>query len=124
MIDLVFPGYPVLYRWWSDALTRAVRGQWELVEAQYRFGIRVLDTLREMSAGQGPAADWTREVAMPDTTTKTKSLEQQAVERLRQGLAPPREIYEVQNRNRLDWSSVPDWARPSEPDLFEGAHEG
>jgi hypothetical protein len=124
MIDLVFPGYCGLYRWWSGALTRVVRSQWELLEAQYRFGIGVLDALREAPAGQEPEAEWTRRVAMPDTTRNTESLECQAVERLRKGLAPPREIYEVQNRGRLDWSSVPDWARPSDPDLFEGAHEG
>lgn len=52
-------------------------------------------------------------------------LEKRAVERLRQGLAPPREIYQLPYRDRLDWSELPDWARPSDPELFEGCgHEG
>ncbi len=52
--------------------------------------------------------------------TKFPSLEQCAVERLRQGLAPPREIYQLPHRNRLDWSALPDWARRCDPELFEG----
>jgi hypothetical protein len=48
-----------------------------------------------------------------------------AKERLSKGLAPPREIYDVQNRDRIDWGNVPDWARSIDPELFEGcAHEG
>jgi len=41
------------------------------------------------------------------------------------GLAPPPEIYQVPYRNQIDWSKFPEWARPSDPDLFEGcSHEG
>jgi hypothetical protein len=53
------------------------------------------------------------------------NLEERARRRARQGLAPPREIYDVHNRGRVDWSTLPAWARPSDPDDFEGcAHEG
>ena len=53
------------------------------------------------------------------------SPEERARQRTRQGLAPPREIYDIRNRNRVDWSTLPEWARPSDPDLFEGCvHEG
>ena len=46
-------------------------------------------------------------------------------ERISRGLAPPREIYQVQNRDKVDWSRVPEWARPVDPDMFEGCgHEG
>jgi hypothetical protein len=124
MIDLVFFGYPGLCRWWADAVTRVVRSQWKLVETQFQFGIWVLDALREFPAGPEPQAPWRRTATMRDSTSRTETLQRQAAERLRQGLAPPREIYEVQNRCRIDWSKVPDWARPSEPELFEGAHEG
>jgi hypothetical protein len=52
-------------------------------------------------------------------------LEEHARQRTRQGLAPHREIYDVRNRDRVDWSTLPEWARPSDPELFEGcAHEG
>ena len=53
------------------------------------------------------------------------SPEERARERTRQGLAPPREIYDIRNRNRVDWSTLPEWAMPPDPELFEGcAHEG
>jgi len=46
-------------------------------------------------------------------------------ELVHQLLAAPREIYDIRNRDRVDWSTLPEWARPSDPDLFEGcAHEG
>jgi hypothetical protein len=45
--------------------------------------------------------------------------------RTRRGLAPPREIYDVRDRDRVAQSTLPEGARPSDPDLFEGcAHEG
>jgi hypothetical protein len=48
-----------------------------------------------------------------------------AAARLRQGLAPPREIYQVQYRNAIDWSQFPAWARPIDPEIFDGCcHEG
>ena len=48
-----------------------------------------------------------------------------ATARLQQGLAPPRELYLVQNRHRIPWSQLPGWARPSDPELFDGCcHEG
>jgi hypothetical protein len=48
-----------------------------------------------------------------------------AADRMAKGLAPPREIYQAPYRNRIDWSRFPDWARPVDPELFEGSgHEG
>jgi hypothetical protein len=47
-----------------------------------------------------------------------------AMQRMQSGFAPPREIYDAQNRGQIDWSSVPDWARPIDPEMFEGGHEG
>jgi hypothetical protein len=41
------------------------------------------------------------------------------------GFAPPREVYLAPYRNQIDWTQFPDWARPSDPDLFEDcSHEG
>jgi hypothetical protein len=51
-------------------------------------------------------------------------LEQVATERLKSGFAPPREIYDAQNRDRIDWSRVPRWASAPDPEMFEGGHEG
>jgi hypothetical protein len=48
-----------------------------------------------------------------------------ATRRMRQGLAPPAEIYRIEYRNRLDWSEFPSWARQLDPDIFDGCcHEG
>jgi hypothetical protein len=52
-------------------------------------------------------------------------LERLAVERTSRGLAPPREIYLAPYRSRINWARFPEWARPSDPEMFEGtAHEG
>ena len=46
-------------------------------------------------------------------------------ERLSQGLTPPAEIYRVEYRRLIDWSKMPTWARPMDPELFAGCcHEG
>jgi hypothetical protein len=48
-----------------------------------------------------------------------------AEQRMNHGLAPPPEIYRIENRRRIDWLLFPDWARPVDPQVFEGCcHEG
>jgi hypothetical protein len=48
-----------------------------------------------------------------------------ATERVRKGLAPPAEIYEIRHRVRIDWTACPEWARPVDPEAFDGCcHEG
>jgi hypothetical protein len=48
-----------------------------------------------------------------------------AEQRMRQGLAPPPEIYRIEYRRLLDWPRFPDWARPIDPQIFDGCvHEG
>jgi hypothetical protein len=48
-----------------------------------------------------------------------------AEQRMSQGLAPPPEIYRIEYRQLVDWLKFPDWARPIDPQLFEGCcHEG
>ena len=43
----------------------------------------------------------------------------------RQGFAPPSRIYQVEYRRRIDWSRFPSWARPVNPEDFDGCcHEG
>jgi hypothetical protein len=54
-----------------------------------------------------------------------EELVKQALARVQRGLAAPREIYDVQHRNRIDWSKFPSWARPIDPSVFDGCcHEG
>lgn len=48
-----------------------------------------------------------------------------ANQRIRQGLAPPPEIYKIEYRTKFDWSQQPDWAKPVDPQMFDGCcHEG
>jgi hypothetical protein len=96
-----------------QAFADLVRTQWTCLDAQWQLGIRALESLRG-SAGTRPAASQTGDAS---------ELEARAEERTRRGLAPPPDVYQVQNRNRIDWSRFPEWARPSDPELFEG-HEG
>jgi hypothetical protein len=54
-----------------------------------------------------------------------EELERRGAALTARGLPPPKELYEVQNRSRVDWSKFPEWARPIDPEVFEGsAHEG
>jgi hypothetical protein len=54
-----------------------------------------------------------------------ESLMDLAHRRVMSGLAPPREIYRIENRGRVDWSQFPSWAQPLDPQIFDGAcHEG
>jgi hypothetical protein len=101
---------------WLRAMNELVHGQLNWIEAQYRLGASVLDALGAKST----KLDVRR--AKPEMP---QSLESRARERMQKGLPPPREVYDAQNRGRIDWTSAPDWARPVDPELFEGCgHEG
>jgi hypothetical protein len=113
MNDLMFRGY----RTFSRAISTALWNQLRLLDAQCRFGIQI----REAVVGPTPVEDAPAE----HKEEQGRQLKEQTEERLRRGLAPPREIYDVQNRSRIDWGKVPCWAWPTDPDLFEGcSHEG
>src|SRR5262245_35660991 len=92
-------------------------------------GLEGLGELHELkAAAQGAAVG---KQAGPEPADRTavaqaaSSLEERAHQRTRQGLAPPREIYDIRNRAQVDWSTLPDWAMPPDPDIFEGCvHEG
>src|SRR5262249_2254458 len=99
--------------------------QWKCFVAQYQFGTNVWDILLSgatpVSLSPGPK----EEHAVSSDSGAQDTLENRTRERVSKGLAPPREIYDVRNRERFDWSKVPDWARPVDPEAFEGcAHEG
>src|SRR5271169_1187263 len=103
----------VLGRNWAQTVTSVVWGQWAMLDAGLQAAQRVLATAspagrrREVGAGE------------PEAVVR------HAMERMRKGLASPREIYQAPYRNRIDWSQFPDWARPCDPELFEGTgHEG
>jgi hypothetical protein len=123
MIDPIVGHYLNLYRRWAQDLTRlAWAGPWRLLDLQCRAGITLMDTVLGAAGGQGTGPE---PAGRPAAAEAGGSLEERARQRLRQGLAPPREIYDVHNRSRVDWFTLPAWARPCDPELFEGcAHEG
>ena len=56
---------------------------------------------------------------------RTDRLIEQAVARIKAGFAPPREIYALPYRGRIDWSALPSWSWPTDPESYEGCgHEG
>ncbi|HMF15034.1 MAG TPA: hypothetical protein VKE94_22110 [Gemmataceae bacterium] len=90
-----------------------------------------LDGSRQPESGEAASPGAVGKEAKPEQADGTaaeraaSSLEVRARQRTRQGLAPPRELYDIRNRNRVDWSTLPEWAMPPDPDIFEGcAHEG
>jgi len=98
--------------------------QLNLLEAQYRVGFNVVEaSLAILGGSKGAAAERLAPAQRPkDDFQKLEAL---AFERVQMGLAPPKEIYSVPYRNRVDWAKFPSWARPIDPEIFEGAaHEG
>jgi hypothetical protein len=116
---------PDIYQWWSQAITSLALRPWRLLHAQYQAGVKLLNALMGSSMARESVTEWKGQSPTPSIPSDFAKLEHAAAERAREGRAPPREVYEVMNRSRIDWSRFPDWARPSDPELFEGcAHEG
>jgi hypothetical protein len=108
----------------SRAVTDAMWKQWRWLDSQCRFGMSMWGAVLGSPRNVGLPSAPKREAAMKTVQTP-EDLEKVAKERLSKGLAPPREIYDVRNRDRIDWTNLPDWARSVDPELFEGcSHEG
>ncbi len=113
MADPVQSNLLLLRDYWSGTLTGLVWGQWLLLDT----GLRATQTVLQAASAFPGIASFREDL--------TEKLVQRARERMRLGLAPPREIYQAPHRNRIDWGEFPDWARPSDPDAFGGnPHEG
>jgi len=112
------------YQFLSKAVTNMSGNQWHLLATQSQLGINLWKAMLGVFPTVGSSVEPQGEVAASESASTAASLESRATERLKSGFAPPREIYDVQNRGRIDWTSLPDWARPVDPDLFEGGHEG
>lgn len=108
----------MFYDHWLSAAKTLLACQWKLFEAQYQAGMRIM----EAALGALPARPPDAAAA---TANEVRRLERVAAERVSQGLAPPREVYQAPYRGQIDWGKLPAWAWPSDPELFEGtAHEG
>jgi hypothetical protein len=125
MIDKPIADYPDTYRWWSQAVTNFALSPWRLFDVQCEAGIKFLDALLGVHRSGVSVPERDSAVPAPPIPGSIDQLEHAAADCARSGKALPREVYQVQNRGRIDWSRFPDWARPSDPELFEGsAHEG
>jgi len=96
---------------WTRAVTSLLWGNWLVLDAGFRATEAILATT-------APAAS---AIAVGEPC----GLIAFALARAKKGLAPPREIYLAPYRDRINWADFPEWARPCDPDLFEGcSHEG
>jgi hypothetical protein len=109
--------------WWQMA-AGLLGCQWKLMASQYQTGLKLTEVMLRMPVNQRVNSEEAVETT-PKRRDDFRKLEHRATERVRQGLAPPKEIYETPYRGRIDWSRFPEWARPSDPEVFEGCgHEG
>jgi hypothetical protein len=112
MIDEVLTNIQCVNRYWSQVTTGLLRGQWAWVEAGFRTADKLLGAATEPpAAAEGPE--------------ELEALVCRALDRVGMGEPPPREVYDVKYRDRIDWLRFPLWARPSDPDVYTGCgHEG
>ncbi len=105
---------------WSQMVTAMLEHQLKLINAHWQVCVDAAERMLQLPAtrGSGPP----RRTA---TAEELKQLEDLVAERIKCGLAPPREAYELPYRDRIDWAAFPEWARPCDPELFQGcSHEG
>ena len=115
MFDEVMDNIRCVNQSWSRVTTGLLRGQWAWVDAGFRTADKLLPAADEPPA-PGAAA------ARPGGLD---ALVGYSLERVRKGMPPPRELYDVKHRERIDWLRFPAWARPSDPEAFVGCgHEG
>jgi hypothetical protein len=114
-------GIQTVYKHWLNAASTLLACQWKLAEVQYETGLKIMQNALRTSPGRAEHAP----APAPAPAIEVKDLEQLAAERVSQGLAPPKEVYQVPYRSQIDWEKFPLWARPSDPEVFEGScHEG
>jgi hypothetical protein len=125
MIGLMLTNVKGVNRYWSQVVISMVWGQWQVLDAGLRATSKILEAASQAPADEADAPARTAESAAPVPSGAVEDLMEFAGKRMAQGLAPPREIYKAQYRKQIDWSKFPEWAKPSDPDVYEGcAHEG
>jgi len=98
---------------------------WKLQELWSRSVVTLDGPHSTATATRPAAAGPSGTIGRGETSRPGKTLAETVDERIKQGLAPPAEVHQVHNRKRIDWSAYPAWARPADPDMFDGCgHEG
>src|SRR5215831_17548448 len=99
MDNRVFTSWLSSYERLSRVLTGMVSKQYEWLRAPQQLGMKMWCAMMPKTIR--------REATTAQPSESKGTLEATALERLQKGLAPPREIYDVQNRGRIDWTRVP-----------------
>ena len=125
MTDPVFPNVRKVNHLWAQAMMKLAWTQWTFLSAGLRFANRMMEaTLAATPGAKGQSAPPTEPTARK-APGEVEGLTRLAEERMAKGLAPPREIYDIPYRDQIEWSKFPEWARPIDPEIFEGCcHEG
>jgi hypothetical protein len=119
-------GIQTFFKHWFSAAKTLLACQWKLFEVQYQAGLKIT----EAALGGAPADKPSARIApvarpvVPPAAVDVRQLERRAAECISLGLPPPKDIYKAPYRSQIDWEKFPNWARPSDPELFEGSHEG
>jgi len=117
-----------LSHYWPETVKNFLAYQWELFEGPYRVGLTMMERALSLPlalTSQSGSSDQPGGQAAPTLEEKARRLECQAVERVKQGFAPPKEIYEAHFRKLINWEAFPEWARPTDPEQFSNCgHEG
>jgi hypothetical protein len=121
MAEPMLPSLRMFRQYWSHTLKGMMLSQLWILKTGFKAAQTVLRPVSMEPVGAiGPVVGRGTPGA-----SKTQDIIRRATERMSQGLAPPREVYLAPYRNQIDWSRFPDWARPSDPEMFEGSgHEG
>jgi hypothetical protein len=119
---------------WTEFCEDVLKKQWETLAVQFEAGLQHMEDASRLASGTidlwWKFFETLHLAPIPAATTRVgetpalQALEESALKRAKQGLPPPRQVYDAENRNRIDWSRFPAWVRPSDPELFEGGHEG
>ena len=120
MIEDVIANIRCLNRSLSRVTTGLLRGQWVWVDAGFRTADGLLGAAAEPLAPVGITA-----TPAAEAPGQLDDLVGRALDRVGEGMPPPRELYDVKYREQVDWLLFPEWARPSDPEAFTGCgHEG
>jgi hypothetical protein len=120
MFDELIANVRCVNRCWSRVTTGLLRGQWAWAGAGLRAADQLLGAAAEPLAPVGITA-----TPAAEAPGQLDDLVGRALDRVGEGMPPPRELYDVKYRERIDWLRFPAWARPSDPEVYTGCgHEG
>ena len=111
-------------RYWGQTLSALFRCYGVVLDAQLAIAQQTLQATAD-AVGAGTAVAASGEETHSKAGDSVAAIAEAVERRVGAGLSPPPEAHLVPYRNKIDWSRYPDWARPADPDMFDGSgHEG